>query len=321
MPSSSSTILKTISLSESGSSSSSSSSSITISAEVYVSRLTDPKLLNNNNKSPSTFLLLPFWGGTAGTYSTVQRDLLRECPGNASIAVNYKGTGKAFLDIDSTDDDPTRHSTKMLAQDVLRLLQSAQLAEVVDVSNLIVCAHSMSAKVALQLASILSAEDSHLCLQSMLLLGPAPPLPLTLPPELRSGQLTAYDSVESATWAIQNVLASTELDDRSVGRLVEDCVRMSRGAKKGWIEVGMAESLETMLRNASDNLRQVPIRVLAGAHDKVETFEKVKSETVAILRSYGLNVALIELENSGHLIPVERPDAVVRELVSLAQKS
>ena len=281
--------------------------SIALSAEVYVPQESLPGL--------STFLLLPYWGGTARTYSAIQGNLIKGCPSNASIAVSYKGTGKAF-DRRTIDDDAARHSIGELAEDVLRFLQSPQLAEVLDVSSLIICAHSMSAKIGLQMISILPEAFT---LRSTLLLAPAGPMPLTLPPDVRSGQLTAYDSIESATWTIKNVLAGSDLDEEAVEQLVEDSVGYSNGAKKGWIEIGMAECLVIVLRDENERLRTAPIRVLAGAQDKVETYEKVETETVATLREWGLNVELTQLEDCGHLIPVEKPDAVTRELCNLAQ--
>ena len=111
--------------------------------------------------------------------------------------------------------------------------------------------------------------------------------------------------------------------------LVEDCVGMSRGARRGWIEIGMAESLAAVVGMGDDDddddayekMRTVPVRVLAGARDKVETFERVESETVATLRAGGFEVTLMKLEGCGHLIPVEVPDVVVKELCSLAQET
>ena len=183
----------------------------------------------------------------------------------------------------------------------------------------------MSAKVALRLAGMIP-ESECLGVRSLLLLSPAPPLPLTLPPEVRSGQLTAYDSVENAKWTIENVLSATVLDDRTVTQLVEDCVGMSDGAKRGWIEIGMVESMAAVVMGmrddvASEKMRTVPVRVLAGARDKVETLQRVESETVATLRAGGFEVTLLKLEGCGHLIPVEMPDVVVKELCSLAQET
>ena len=140
----------------------------------------------------------------------------------------------------------------------------------------------MSAKVALRLASMIPQSERQ-GLRSLRLSSPAPPLPLTLPPEVRSGQLTAYDSVKNAKWTIENVLTAVKMDDQTVMLLVEDCVGMSRGARRGWIEIGMAESLAAVVGMGDDDddddscekMRTVPVRVLAGARDKVETFERL----------------------------------------------
>ena len=284
--------------------------SIATSSEIYI-----PPIRNSEHPQQPTFLLLPFWGGTAETYTHIQQDLISRCPNNASIAVSYRGTGKAFS-TNTPDADPAWHSIKALAEDLLRFLESPELAEMVDLSGLIVGAHSMSAKVTLKLASMIAKDEksSTLYIRAVLLMAPAPPSSLVLPDEVRKGQLTAYDSVENARWTVRNVLTSTQLDEGVIEELVQDCVRMSEGAKTGWIEVGMAESLEMdlkVLTNERALLRGMPVRVLAAVVDKVEILEIVENETVASLRSYGFDIGLRKLEGCGHLVPVERPDAVV----------
>ncbi|KAI4152089.1 MAG: hypothetical protein LQ340_003115 [Diploschistes diacapsis] len=280
-----------------------------MSAEIY--EPPEPK------SQHSTFLLLPFWGGSASTYSVVQHSLVAKYPHNASIAISYHGTGNASA-ADPSDDDAARHSIQALTNDLLRFLQSPELNQLADTSSLTICAHSMSAKVALRLASTLP-PDAGIRVHSLLLLGPAPPGPLVLPPDVRKGQLTAYDSVDSARWTIENVLAHSKLDDDAMAQLAANCVAMSPGAKKGWIEIGMAESLAELLEGAGAERRTFPVRVLAGVCDRVETLERVEGETVARLREYGFDVALTRLEDCGHLVPLEKPEAVVEQLGILAR--
>ena len=153
--------------------------------------------------------------------------------------------------------------------------------------------------------------------QSLLLLAPAPPTPLTLPSEVREQQLTAYDNAQNAKWTIENVLSSAALDEETVKSLVNDCVSMSEGAKRGWIEVGMLESVEEMLGAMGKEGKVVKIKALAGKKDNVETLERVEGETVETLRGLGFEVGLRVLEGCGHLIPIERGEVVVDELCSL----
>ncbi|KAL8785063.1 MAG: hypothetical protein Q9195_008795 [Heterodermia aff. obscurata] len=260
----------------------------------------------------ATFLLLPFWGGSAETYSSIQHNLRSKCPNNTSIAISYRGTGKAST---PTDIDPAHHSIEALTTDLTRFLHSPELSNVADVSRLIICAHSMSAKIALRLACTL--DPGAVGVQSLLLLAPAPPGPLVLPPDVREGQLTAYESYDSALWTINNVLSHTRLDDSVTAPLAQSCVGMSPGAKKGWVELGMAESITHLLE---EGRRGVEVRVLAGARDQVETLERVREGTVGVLRACGWEgVGVRVLEGCGHLVPLERGGEVVGELVTLAR--
>ncbi|KAG7010156.1 hypothetical protein G7Y79_00001g004280 [Physcia stellaris] len=266
---------------------------------------------------PATFLFLPFWGGSADTYSQIQRSLGSKCADNASIAISYRGTGKACLGDDS-DNEPARHSIELLTADLLHFLRSPEVGQIANVSSLIICAHSMSAKIALRLACTLDL-NSGIRVQSLLLLAPAPPGPLVLPPEVRQGQLTAYESYDSAMWTIANILSYKQLDGSVAAQLADACASMSPGAKKGWIEIGMAESITDLIENVSVEKRRFPVMVMAGRCDKVETMPRVEEETVAFLKHCGFEVRLVELEDCGHLIPLERPGAVVEQLVAIVQ--
>ena len=213
----------------------------------------------------------------------------------------------------------------------------------------------MGAKIALSLLSNLlnpnpeSIAPPNVKIRGVLLLAPAPPSPLVLPKGVREGQLAAYESLESARGAVEGVLVHEvgRMDGEVVRGLVEGMVGMSRGAKEGWLgRGGMGGDLRGGLRGVFgreevsgegvgegsvgegkvgrgvegvEGVERVKIKVLAGVQDKVERIERVEEETVGFLREVGFEVDVRRVEECGHLIPLEKPEVVVEELVGMVE--
>lgn len=295
-----------------------SQTAIQLDASIYV-----PQGLSQNNR---IVLFLPFWGGTNQTYRTVQEMLADKCSEIPSMALSYRGTGQSSP---PSPDVPEAHSTKVLASDIVAILKSSKFKTVFNTNQnspkkVISCAHSMSAKV-VPIFEMLLASDAdckHITGNSALLLSPAPPGPLSLPPEIRQGQLTAYNDEQSARWTIDNVLTHRKLDEQVKKTLIEGCIGYSEGAKKGWIEIGMQESILDVVNSFQPSGGSSDIvRVLVGEHDKVEPKESAEEETVRYLTSLKFNCSLRIVEDCGHLIPLERPDIVVEEMNELIRSS
>ena len=283
--------------------------------------------------SAPTVLFLPFWGGSASTFEQVQFELSKTHASHTSIAVSYHGTGasrrqKFESASNSGDDDaPEDHDIPALVADVLALLGSLgpdgdEALNLIPSGKIVVCAHSMSAKVAWEVLGGL-VDSKAISMAALLLLAPAPPGPLELAAEMREQQLKAYQSIESATWTLKNVLTHKELDDAVIERLAKDCVEMSPGAKRGWIELGMRRSCADTVNKVAARLlaeglqADFPVSILAGEHDKVETTERVQKESVEVLRSLGFAVTFKVVPGIGHLLPVETPEDVAVSLGKL----
>lgn len=277
----------------------------------------------NVDASLPTVVFLPFWGGSASTFQAVQRRLSEARADHVSIAVSYPGTGSSI--VDRKDDSPEDHDIPALAADVLALLKSLQRDDMklIPSHKIILCAHSMSAKVAWEVLDTLkgSAEQNfQTTVTGLLLLAPAPLGPLKLPPEMAEQQLQAYNSLESATWTLENVLTYKQLGEEVIRTLARDCVNMTPGAKRGWIELGMKRDCLAVVRDIADTdslRRNLRVAVLVGDKDPVETADKVKKETVDVLTDLGFVVRLKIVAGVGHLLPVEAPEEVVLELEGL----
>ena len=201
---------------------------------------------------------------------------------------------------------------------MVEFVKSQQFQTLTPSKKLIVCAHSMSAKVACELLASFSSS-AHVEITGLLLLAPAPPTPLILPVHMKEQQLIAYSTLESAKWTMQNVLTAGNLNDNVIDQLAKDAAGRSTGAKRGWIEVGMGYDCSASLEMLSGTLAKVLVRVLVGSKDVVETVDRVKRETTEVYADHGCDINMRVVEGVGHLLPVEAVDDVVLEIVRLMQ--
>jgi pimeloyl-ACP methyl ester carboxylesterase len=289
------------------------------------------------DRKQAIIVFLPFWGGSAETNDNVQDRLAISHPMVPSFSLSYPGTGfqpqtaskgGPAEHLENDADAPEDHDIPALAECVLKLLD--WIREIFEVAQktdrqrhlkVVLCAHSMSAKVNWEVLHALSKEDNpRTSITGLLLLAPAPIEPLVLPPETARQQLIAYDNLESATWTIRHILTSSPLAEDVVDKLAQDCVAISPAARRGWIELGMkydcTDTVQSLARtlNASEVQRQLPIKILVGEHDRVETPEKVRTQTVEVLQQLGLLARMKVVPDVGHLLPVEATNEVVAAL-------
>ncbi|KAL6250937.1 hypothetical protein RBB50_001145 [Rhinocladiella similis] len=275
----------------------------------------------NADFAAPTILFLPFWGGCATTYDSVHEHAAAAGLRNIGVALSYRGTGESET---SEADAPQEHSIEALASDVLAVLASEQFTDLAPSGEVVIVAHSMSAKVAWCVMRDICqgcfprGSRRKVAVRRLLLLAPAPPGPLTLPPDMREQQMQAYQSIESATWTVKNVLTCGNLGHNAVDRLVRDAIAMSDGAKKGWVDLGMNLDCTDVVDQVMKTVPEFKVTVLAGRRDIVETADRVQSETVDVVNGLGnCAVRFRIIEGSGHLLPVEAPAEVVRELIML----
>lgn len=154
-----------------------------------------------------------------------------------------------------------------------------------------------------KVAQLIAGRGNVKGLKGVVLIAPAPPTPLVLPTEMKEQQLLAYSSPESAEFVVRNVLSSSKLSNEVVKILVEDMMKGNAFAKAAWPSYAMAEDI---LEDAKKI--DVPVLVIAGREDRVETEERVRQEVVRNVKGS----KLVIVEGSGHLLPVEAPEEVSR---------
>lgn len=229
-----------------------------------------------------SLIFLHFWGGSLRTYSQV----IKHLPTQHCIAIDFRGWG------DSTGpQSPDAYSIHDLASDIETLIPK------LDIQDFIFIGHSMGGKVAQLLAGRNVFGDLF---KGVVLLAPAPPTPLQLPGNMREQQRTAYATSESADFVVRNVLTGKSLSDEVVQMLVQDMLKGNKFAREAWPEYGMGENIVEDVENID-----VPVLVIGGEKDRVESVEKLRKEVLGIVRGN-----MVVVKGSGHLLPVEAPDEV-----------
>ncbi|KAK1144222.1 hypothetical protein N8T08_005635 [Aspergillus melleus] len=177
----------------------------------------------------------------------------------------------------------------------------------------------MGAKVSLATLSVL---PSHLLqkLKGLLLVAPAPPGALELPSEMKDQQKVAYQSEQSIRWTVENVLAQADrLSEHDIDLIVRSSMSGHTLAKEAWPTYGMQEDITDNLARAlssinSDGFR---VRVLVGELDIVEPKERILDQVIRFLHDNGVNASLEIVNGVKHLIPLEDPEAVQKEIALL----
>ena len=150
-------------------------------------------------------------------------------------------------------------------------------------------------------------------LKGMVLIGPAPPGSLALPPEMREQQSHAYDSQESVQWAVEHVLAEAHnLSEADTELVVSDSLAGNQWAREAWPRYGMTEDVSMGLEGQG-----MSVEVLVGSSDRVESVERVRTKVVDVLRKKGFMVQFTVEDDCGHLMPLEKPEVVAHAIRKL----
>ncbi|KAE8368437.1 Alpha/Beta hydrolase protein [Aspergillus caelatus] len=263
-------------------------------------------------------VFLHYWGGSSSTWHKLTS---HDSPTSLStiypiLAIDIRGWGKST---GPSEENGNAYSATTMASDVAlaleRLKQDVGTKDLFNHGFLFV-GHSMGGKVAL---ATLSALHENLLreLKGLVLVAPAPPTALSLPPEMKEQQKLAYKTNESVRWTTENVLANSKnLSENDIELVIHDSLSGNKLAKEAWPTYGMAEDVSGGVRRALAYIGHGGIRasVLVGELDVVEPRERVEAEVCRFLEENGVKTSLRVLEDVKHLIPLECPEMVSEEI-------
>lgn len=247
-----------------------------------------------------TLVFLHYWGGSTRTWSRVIPLVSSAYP---TIAVDLRGWGESVGPA-----DPAAYSVAHLADDVEEAV--AGRLGLPGGSDVVLVGLSMGAKVAQVIAGRgrLDGRPGRPRLRGAVLVSPAPPSPLVLPPEAGEQQAHAYESWQGAELAARGVLLSSPqaLGDELLKQVVGDMLRGSEHARAAWPSYAMGEDVVSLARRI-----RVPVLVVAAARDVVEPLDRVRREVCGNIQGS----ELVVVPSSGHLSPLEAPDEVAKHLL------
>ncbi|WP_435880485.1 alpha/beta fold hydrolase [Streptomyces flaveolus] len=232
-----------------------------------------------------TLVFVHYWGGSADTWNEV---IVRLPPGQATLRFDQRGWG-------SSGAMPGPYHLDRLADDLARVVDACVSGPFVLVG------HSMGGKV-----SQLLAARGPAGLAGVVLVAPAPPEPpVTVTEEYRRSLSHAYDSPETVRHALDHVLTATPLPEPVRATVVRDSLAAGPEARREWPLRGIAEDITRAVRGIA-----VPVTVLAAENDVVEPPDVLRE----CLLPHVPGATLTTVPASGHLLPVESPDAVAAAL-------
>jgi len=262
-------------------------------SEMYkISPETTLNVVDSGTQGP-TLIFLHFWGGSSRTFSPTVANLSDRF---RTITIDFRGWGNS-----TGPQTADAYSIEDLATDIETLVPK------LDVDDFVLVGHSMGGKVAQLIAGRGAAPN----IKGLVLIGTAPPTPLVLPPEMKEAQISAYATPQSAETAFRHTLTASPLPDATIATLVEDAMKGNSYAKSAWPAYGMSEDIVSEARRI-----RVPVLVIAGGLDKIEQAERMRTEVLANIKGS----EMVVVEGSGHLLPVEAPEHVARQIVGFYHK-
>lgn len=242
--------------------------------------------VRDHGRGELTLVFLHYWGGSSRTWGKVIQQLENDF---RCIAYDHRGWG------DSERSD-TGYAIADLAADTAALVQTLGLKRYVLVG------HSMGGKVAQLFASKRPSG-----LEALILVAPAPPVPMAVPEAQRKQMIEAYASRDGVETLIQHVGTAVPLSKDLREMIIEDTLKGAPAAKRAWPEAGMIEDI-----SAAASKIEAPTLVLAGENDLVERVDVLKRELLPRIPGSELRI----IPETGHLSPLEVPEKVASEIRS-----
>ncbi|KAI0399139.1 alpha/beta-hydrolase [Xylaria palmicola] len=199
--------------------------------------------------------------------------------------------------------EPGAYGIAPLASDLSAIIAGVSLSN--HKPGFIIIGHSMGGKVAQHHA----ATSRSPSLKGVILIAPAPLRGLDFPPDIREQQRMAYQSEEGVRFALENILSARPgtLGKGVMDQCILDSMRGNEAATTAWPDYAAAEDFSEL----EEEIR-VPVLVLRGDRD----FE---GDMVGQL---GAELGWVQktIEDCGHLIPLEKPECLARDIKEFVER-
>lgn len=230
-----------------------------------------------------TLVFLHYFSGAATSWQWVAQDLAADF---RCIAIDLPGFG----------DSPPLVTPSLAAYSDLIQRQIAALT----LDDFVLVGHSMGGKIALHVAANLQQPG----LRQVMLIAPSPATQEPMPEAEQQRLLHHHPSVENAETTIDSA-THLPLTDAQRETAIQTHVRAANSAWHWWIEQGMNHSIADQVTQIT-----VPVTVFASPSDPVIPLEAIRQDVVELIPTANL----VEIHDSGHLIPLEKPTAIAQHI-------
>ncbi|WPP51180.1 alpha/beta fold hydrolase [Catalinimonas niigatensis] len=238
-------------------------------------------------KGERNIVFLHYFGGSAQSWQWVAEKLFLDF---RCIALNLPGFGNTL-----PLENPSIAGFAQWIHKQLVLL---------DIFDCTIVGHSMSGKIALQLA----ATQTEIEIDHLVLLAPSPPTYEPMPQAERERMLIHPDRKEAEQTVKQATVKKLTPERKELA--IETQLIIDSTTWRWWLQKGMQHSIAELMPQVD-----VPTTLLVSEDDPVISIETVQKEIVPFLPK----AQLILARNTGHLIPLEDPDWVAEQIKNIAK--
>ncbi|MCB2406576.1 alpha/beta fold hydrolase [Hymenobacter lucidus] len=239
---------------------------------------------------PLTFVFLHYWAGSSREWQLVLDEL---APDFHCLAPDLRGFGLAPA-------PASGYTVEDYAADVLAFIGRRGL------SNFVLVGHSMSAKIAMWVAS-----EPPAGLRGLVLVAPSPPTIEPMTDADRTASLKAFGRPEAAAATADKILVQP-VAEAVKAVVIEDNLRAAHLAWDAWMRYGSREDILARMC-----LVQGPCLIITGGADPIMSPSVHGLETLPYLPE---GTPLEIISGVGHLPPLEAPQEVARLLREFVAK-
>lgn len=230
-------------------------------------------------------VFLHYFGGSAESWRWVAENLLKDY---RCISINLPGFGGA-----PATRDPSIQNFADYVQEELSSL---------GIKTYTLIGHSMGGKIAMQVA----ADASEGSVEHLMLVAPSPPTTEPMPAHEKERMLN-HPNPQVAEETVERAIKKSLRQDQQ--RLAINTQLISDQATwRWWLLEGMNHSIAETVKPL-----RLPITVLTSEDDPVITPDLVRQE---VMQVFG-HAKLLNIQNVGHLIPLEAPDWIAEQIREL----
>ncbi len=173
-----------------------------------------------------------------------------------------------------------------------------------ELEDYILCGHSMGAKLALY-ASKIRVENKP---GRMILIAPSPPTVDNMPQQERDRMLN-HPNADEAEKTVKGA-TQKKLKKKRLAYAVESQLKIDEKTWDWWLKKGMKNSIADRIKG-----QEIPTHVIYSHHDPVIEPDVIQKEVLPYLEQ----VSVVALGKIGHLIPLEAPRKLARQIKRIAK--